>query len=195
MKILAALPLIAAMAMSAPANSAEVVVYKSKTQGGYASASWWDTNRSSYIWLSEGTLNDAEYVQLYYYIYDYSSPSLQWTFWSGQLPKTSLAGNFQGGNLQLTIDTCTIAPTSGCGAIDITWKRNDYYRSSNSGVTRSDFNSPYSQYSYSYQVQGSSDYSSATVEGTLLGVPMPASNANGNIGANHSITHNITKIQ
>lgn len=107
----------ALMAASLSANAG--VVYQFTTAGAnHASVGARTSAGYTSLWLyNEGT-GAGQTTQLLYYVYDAQG----FGRWQGEIPASAVTANGING-MHVEVDTCAIAPTSGCRAVNLTWNK------------------------------------------------------------------------
>lgn len=178
---------------------AQGVLGRFMADGRQGFTSYCDSTRCSYLDVSENALLSQPQAFLWLYTFDFSSGSF--TFGYGAIPSSSLSGGGVG-ELRLDLDTsavstfaltsCSWSPyeyvceTVPGGPISIRLVRNGFSTSRTSGATS------YTYGSYRVTMVGSSEGTSASATGTILGWPI-APGAYAGFGEFHQMSLTVSQ--
>lgn len=159
--VLAALTTISTSFFALAANAN--VLYDYISSGTYGQASVFANGNYANINVTVDGLATDQTVHLSTY---YHFPGESYNFWSGTIPASAVT--VEGVNsIAVAINTCDVNPTTGCGPVDVTITKDPH-----GGGFVTDGSTQYQWDDVIFAVAGPIQVHSATVTGTVHGVPL-----------------------
>ena len=179
LKILSGAAMVALMAASLSAKAE--LAYQFTTAGAnHASVGARTPAGNVSLWLYQEGAGPGQTTQLLYYVSDGQG----FQRWQGEIPAAAVTTTGVN-NMHVEVDTCTIAPTSGCRYVNLTWNKTP------SQVIVGNLTSHTADDGTIYQTAGVITTYSASAVGTVGAVTVDGS-PNASIGTVTNVTVTVT---